>query len=72
MNKSSNYFTHNLIALRKRCGLKKADIAMMMEQEWHTYFYWESGASHPRIDDLIRLSIFYGVSVDDLLKVKIK
>lgn len=70
--KAINYFKRNLISLRKGLGFKKRDIAAMMGVEWHTYFYWEDGGSHPNFNQLIQLSEFFGVSIDSLLKQRIK
>ncbi len=65
-------FFEKFIENRTRLGLSKEDIANTLEIDLETVNGWESGLSMPDLDNLIKLSNVFGVSIDYLLKDRTK
>ena len=57
----------NLIKLRKERNLTTRQIAEILKISKSTYNNWEKSVSQPDIENLIKLSDFFCVSVDYLL-----
>ena len=64
----NNKFSENLINLRKQSGLRQIDLAEKISVTQRKISYWETGKIEPNLDDLIKVSDFFGISVDELLK----
>lgn len=62
----------NLKYLRKATGLTQAEMSADIDIDIKAYAKYEEGRSEPTIDTLIRISEYYGITVDELVKVKIK
>ncbi len=63
------YFASNLKFLRKRRRRTQEDIALALGIKRSTLNNYENGISGPNIQILIRLSDYFGVAVDTLLRV---
>lgn len=57
-----------IIMLRKKNGWSQEDLAERLEISRQSVSKWESGASIPDLDKIIKLSNLFGVSTDYLLK----
>ena len=53
---------------RKKAGKTVKEVADYLGVSSVAVYYWETGTHSPRLSKLIRLSSFYGCSVDDLLR----
>jgi transcriptional regulator with XRE-family HTH domain len=58
----------NLIVLRKARGLTQIELGEQVNYSDKTISKWENGDSCPNIEAVYRLAVFYGVSIDDLLR----
>lgn len=58
------YFSQNLQLLRKVKGLKQDEIQGFKGPQWSNY---ERGESKPNFDDLVAISKFFEINIDDLL-----
>lgn len=54
--------------LRKQNGWSQEDLAMKLNVSRQSVSKWESGASNPDLDKILKLSNLFGVSTDYLLK----
>lgn len=61
------FFAKNLKHLRSVRGLKQSDMLDLAGFKQSTWNGYERGASTPNIDDLIRISDFFGIGESDLL-----
>lgn len=57
-------------AERARKGLTKEELAKKMGVSVKTYYNWLNGRNPIPSDVLIKMSVFFGVTIDYLLKVK--
>lgn len=57
-----------IIMLRKKCGWSQEELADQLGISRQSVSKWESGASIPDLDKIIKLSSLFGVSTDYLLK----
>lgn len=64
------YLPNNLKVLRRLRGRNCSQevVAGAMDMKRSTYSAYESGASEPTLETLTRLSLFFGVSIDRLLR----
>ena len=53
-----------LIVLREIAGLKQVELCEKLDISKGTYNHYESGVSRPIVDTAIKLSVFYGVTLD--------
>ncbi len=58
----------NLIKLRKNKGITQVELADILKYSDKTVSKWETGETLPTIETLVKISDFYGISVDDLLR----
>ena len=63
-----NFFKSNFKFLRKKAGETQAESGSALERLPQTISGWENGGTEPTLDDLINISIKYGISIDNLLK----
>lgn len=54
----------NIIELRKKAGLQQKEVAELIKVQYQTYRNYESGASEPPAEMLVRLSKLYEIPVD--------
>lgn len=62
----------NLYNLRVTAGYDRNYVAQQLGVTYQAVYQWETGLRIPRINNLIPLADFYGVSVDYILTHKIK
>ena len=62
----------NIAALRRARGLTQAELAGQLHFTYQAVSNWERGVSVPDADTLLRLSAFFGVSADALLRGQVK
>lgn len=63
-----NFFSTNLIFLRKQKGLTQEKVATALGLKRNTYANYESEHSQPDILTLLNIASNFGISVDDFLK----
>lgn len=61
-------FADKIISLRKQQGWSQEELSEQLDVSRQSVSKWESGASVPELDKLLRLSRIFGVSTDYLLK----
>jgi transcriptional regulator with XRE-family HTH domain len=64
---TENYIGKNLKYLRRKSGLKQADIRSKLGITRSTWSNYENGNTTPSINDLINFSRFFGISLDELI-----
>jgi len=64
---TENNIAKNLKYLRKKRGLKQADIRSKLSITRSTWSNYENGITTPAIDDLIKFSRFFGITLDELI-----
>lgn len=67
-----NQFATNLKLLRKLKPVTQSQLALQVGKGQTTIANWEKGLSEPSLDELIDLSNFFDISVQDLLISKIE
>lgn len=60
-------FHEKLQELRKRKGLTQEELAEVLFVSRAAVSKWESGRGYPNIDSLKAISVFFGVTIDELL-----
>ena len=63
------YFSSNLKFLRKRKGRTQDEVAYNIEMKRSTLSGYENEVSQPNIEALLAFSKYYGISIDNLLKI---
>jgi len=63
----ANKFARNLKILRKISGKSQAELALIVNKGQTTIGNWETGMSEPNMEEMILLSNFFGVSLNDFL-----
>lgn len=61
-------FADKIIALRRQQGWSQEDLSEQLDVSRQSISKWESGASVPELDKILKLSRIFGVSTDCLLK----
>lgn len=61
-------FADKIISLRKQQGWSQEDLSEQLDVSRQSVSKWESGASVPELDKILKLSRIFGVSTDYLLK----
>lgn len=61
-------FSENLQYIRARGGITQEQLAEQLEVSRQSVSKWESGASFPEMDTLLRICDLYGVDLDTLLR----
>lgn len=64
----TNNFSNNLKALRKKNKSSQDDLANYLNISSKTISSWEKGRSEPKIDMLLKLSDYFNVTLDELIK----
>ena len=60
----------NIVALRKKRGLTEEKLTEVFEVSRQSVTKWENGESEPSIDKLIKLSKYFGVSIDESMSFR--
>ncbi|MEC5302642.1 MULTISPECIES: helix-turn-helix transcriptional regulator [Bacillota] len=61
-------FANNLAKLRKEENVSQEELAQKLFVSKQTIYKWENNRSSPDIDNVLVLSEYFNVSVEDLLK----
>ena len=61
-------FGENLRKIRESRGLSQNDIADLLEIKRATVSSWETDRTEPQMKHLIKLSEFYNLTLDDMVK----
>ncbi|MDE7301023.1 MAG: helix-turn-helix domain-containing protein [Clostridia bacterium] len=61
-------FAKNLKAIRLQKGIGQKQLAEILNTTVKTVSHWETGYSEPSISQLILISDFFEISIDDLVK----
>lgn len=64
----TNNFSNNLKVLRKEYKLSQDDLASHLNLSSKTISSWEKGRSEPKINMLLKLSDYFNVTLDELIK----
>ncbi|AYD49084.1 MAG TPA: helix-turn-helix transcriptional regulator [Arachidicoccus soli] len=64
---ANNYFSINVKFLRKGAKLTQAELFKKIGFKDRTWSNYETGVSIPNLNDLIKISKYFGVSLDDLI-----
>lgn len=70
MDKSA-FIGGNLKTLRKRNKISQEELSRKLELTRSTYSGYENAAAEPSLDTLLKISDFYGLSLDTLLRVRL-
>ena len=62
-------FGSRLKELRKDAGLKQSDLATIFSVSKTTICQWETSKQEPSLEDIVKMSEFFKVSVDFLLGI---
>lgn len=65
------YFNRNVLALRKKYQLKKADVYNAIEMAKATYDELESKGKNPTLINIIKIARFYRIKIDSLIFEKL-
>lgn len=65
-----NNFSKNLKLERKLKGLTQKAVANMLEIAPQSYQAYESGMAMPTVENLLKLSTIFNVSLDELFEIK--
>lgn len=65
-------FSEKIQLQRKRSGITQEELSEEMEVSRQTIAKWEAGSSFPEVKKIVKLSYFFNVSIDYLLKDEIE
>ena len=60
-------FPKNLRYLRKKCGLKQEDMLGYLRITRSTWSNYEIGHTIPKLTEVVNISNFFGITLDDLV-----
>ena len=58
---------NRLRMLREARGLTKKQVAIDLQMPYTTYLHYENNANQPNLEVLIKLALYYSISIDWLL-----
>lgn len=64
-----NHFATNLTYCRKVFRVTQENLAIQLGRSQSTIGGWENKVSEPNVDALIKISEFFGISIDNIIKV---
>ncbi len=62
-----NYFASNLKHLRVQSGMTQTELAKKLDKDYSTIGKWELNQRNPIMEDIIKLSEIFNVSIIDLV-----
>ena len=68
MNDMYEILRENLVKLRKENNLTQSELAGILKYSDKSVSKWETGETLPPLETLLKISDYYGISVDDLLR----
>lgn len=69
---SFSLFPSNLRFLRKKRGLNQEDVSVLFNKKANTVGNWENGKTEPSIPELLVISGYFGVNLEDLLRSEMR
>lgn len=63
-----NYFSANLVFCRKAFHVSQSELSVIIGKGQSTVAGWENGVSEPNVETLLKISEFFAISVDDLIR----
>lgn len=63
------YFKDNLKFLRKKYQLSQNDVAKIVNKERSLIGHWENGSRSVTLEDIIKLSGYFNITIDQLIGV---
>lgn len=63
-----NYFPENLKFLRIKKGMTQAELAKKLDKDYSTIGKWELGQRNPIMADILKMSDFFNISVQDFVE----
>ncbi len=72
ISQSASHFSSNLRFLRKRRGLNQDDISALFNKKPNTVGNWENGKTEPSIPELMVISGYFGINLEDLLRSELR
>ena len=63
-------FGNFISTLRERKGLSQSQLGVLVDVSDKAVSKWENGESEPSIDKLIKLSKYFGVSIDESMSFR--
>lgn len=66
-----NYFSRNLKFLRESLDVSQQELAVFLKKAQTTIGNWENNRTEPSIEHLISISLFFGISLDALVRENI-
>ena len=64
-------FAYNLKVLRKEKGLSQPELAIELDVSKGMISFWENEKYEPTASNIIKVSQYFGISIDDLLLTKL-
>lgn len=61
-------FNEKLLTLRKKTGLSQEELGLELQVSRQTVSKWEAGQSYPDFERLVRLSDYFDLPLDQLVK----
>ena len=61
-------FNEKLLSIRKKKGLSQEELGMELQVSRQTISKWEAGQSYPDFQRLVRLSDYFDMTLDELVK----
>lgn len=68
MENLNQILANNLILLRKQHNYTQSDVANLIQYSDKTISKWETGEIIPSVENLIKLTEIYGVTLNDIIK----
>lgn len=62
------YFTKNIKFLRQKKGLSRTQLAKQLKVNQSTVARWENNSMGITIDNAYDVSVFFNISIDDMVK----
>lgn len=61
-------FNEKLLSIRKKKGLSQEELGMELQVSRQTISKWEAGQSYPDFQRLVKLSDYFDMTLDELVK----
>jgi transcriptional regulator with XRE-family HTH domain len=63
-----NYFASNLLFCRKMFNVSQTQLSSVIGKGQSTVAGWENSVSEPNVEALMKISDFFAISIDDLIR----
>ncbi|WP_199689861.1 MULTISPECIES: helix-turn-helix transcriptional regulator [Clostridia] len=68
MEQQANYFGEKLKKCRKKRGWSQEKLANELHASRQAVYKWEANKGYPDIQNLIRISDLFGITIDELIR----